>query len=350
MDYSNINTYQNNDFTNVDNVKYKDDKEFKNDIMNTEYEYITIDTDDIYDSINETELYYPVIPDPDLWESFLNRSLKDNERQIIHNYLLEKDTNLQIKALHYNLLANGYFHIPNLTNNNGNCLWESLSYLGYGRASEIRKNIAALLLLIKNDMNFYSNGGMCAGELFLECNDVELVIDCNSNQIYEYDYEMMVIDLYTNNSWTRLPMELILMTISRIYEVQIKIFSNKSEYVNTITTLDYDEIIYLGHINEEHYIPVIELDADIAVEQLLMEEYMKSYPIYVSAKHKYHKWGNFCVNELNFYVQDNETIIATKKDNPIKNNDIKGIMSTINLDLSNDIKETENFNDFHVVI
>jgi hypothetical protein len=145
-------------------------------------------------------------------------------------------------------------------------------------------------------------------------------------------------------------MELILMTISRIYEVQIKIFSNKSEYVNTITTLDYDEIIYLGHINEEHYIPVIELDADIAVEQLLMEEYMKSYPIYVSAKHKYHKWGNFCVNELNFYVQDNETIIATKKDNPIKNNDIKGIMSTINLDLSNDIKETENFNDFHVVI
>lgn len=335
----------------ISNVKYKDEKVFEDDITNIEYEYTTIDMEDICDSINETEIYYPVIPDPELWESFLNRSLNNNEREIIHNYLLEKDMNLQIKALHYNLIVSGYFHIPKLTKNNGNCLWESLSYLGYGEPSEIRKNIATLLLLIKDDFNFFSNG-ICAGELFLECNNVELVRDRNTNQIYEYDYEMMVTDLYTNNSWIRLPIELILMTISRIYEVQIKIFSNKSEYVNTIAISNDDEIIYLGHIDEEHYIPVIELNPDITTDYLLVKEYMKSYPIYVSARNTYKKWSHMTVIELGLYEINNNIVTIQNNDtiNTNKTNDSSQVLSTINLDIISDIKETQNFDDFHIVI
>lgn len=105
-------------------IKYKEGMDYED--YNEDYEYITIDMEDIYDSINKIEFDYPMFPDPYLWESYLKRSLKSYEREIIHNYLLEKDTNLQIKALHYNLIGSRYFHIPKLTKHNGNCLWEDI--------------------------------------------------------------------------------------------------------------------------------------------------------------------------------------------------------------------------------
>ena len=277
----------------------------------------------------------------------MNRKLKDNEREILHDYLLENDTNSQIKSLHYNLILKGAFTIPKLTKNNGNCLFESLSYLGYGSTSEIRKNMAALLLLVRNDYNFFSRKDICPEELFVNCNDVEVVKDKNTGLVYEYDYDSMIVDLYTNHSWSRLPMELILMTISKIYEIHIKIFSNKSEYINTVSVWNLDEpdidTIYLGHLNEEHYVPVIKINAEIASDPLLMDEFMKCYPKYVSAKNDYHKWGKQMATLLGLYGNIRSNFNSSNA--TIQ----QSSMSASNPEIYFDLEQIRDFSDFEVV-
>ena len=49
--------------------------------------------------------------------------------------------------------------------------------------------------------------------------------------------------------------------------------------------------IYLGHIDEEHYIPIIKIDDDISQNILIMNEFKNNYPRYITAKNKYHKWA-----------------------------------------------------------
>jgi hypothetical protein len=305
-------------------------------------------------------MFYPTVPDFDLWESFLSRSLKKEERKIFHNYLLETDTNLQIKSLHYNLILNGPYSIPKLTKNNGNCLFESLSHLGYGAPSEIRKNTAALLLLVKNDYNFFPGLNTCPEELFINCNDLDVVKDGDTGKVYEYDYNVMIIDLYTNYSWSRLPMELILMAISRIYEVHIKIFSNKSEYINIVSVwnsnnsdnednLDIDTV-YLGHLNEEHYIPVIKLDNEIFSNQLLMDEFYNFYPKYISAKNEYHKWRKEMVLAMelsNGLRRDINLPSIHQNYNSLTINHIQLIPT--NQELYFDLEQIKDFDDFEIV-
>lgn len=339
MEYSDISTK--NIYANVSpNITYTDDKDFE-DLIDEEYEYIKTDFEDF-----NMESQY-IAPDFDLWESILNRKLVQKERKLIYDYLLEKDTNLQIKSLHNNMLSNGYFFIPKLTKNNGNCLWESLSHLGFGTASEIRKNIAALLLLVKNDWHFFPNRNTCPEELFINCNDIELVRDKNTGEVYEYDYNMMVMDLYSNHSWTRLPMELILMTICRVYEINIKIFSNKSDYINTISiSINEEDNIFLGHINEEHYIPIIKIDNELLNDPILLDEFLKSYPKYISAKNKYENWAKslflFDDKDINLNINNNEELHTSKN--------IKIEEPTItNIDLNIDLEEIKDFNNFEIV-
>ena len=307
------NTY----FDDLINSKYIFDRNYNNnsidmessylqDVIDDEFEFISLDnTNDI---IQDKNLSYPSLPDFDYWINFLNRPLKYDENQILYDYFFENDMNLQIKSLHYNLISNGAFTIGKLTKNNGNCLFESLSYLGYGDSLDIRKNIGALLLSVKNDCNFFPHKKICPEELFINHNDIGLVKEKYTGKIYEYDYDAMVLDLYKNNSWTRLPMELILMALSRVYEIQFKIYSNKSEYVHCIsvwTPTDTNiDVVYLGHINEEHYVPVVKLNDDIVKNYELMDEYMKNYPVYTSAKKNYHNWAK---NITSNYIYDTNT-------------------------------------------
>lgn len=335
---------------NFGNTNYKEVIEFEDDIMDADFEFTSIENDDSQGEQN-TDIFYPTLPDFDFWESFLNRKLKDKEYEIIHDYLLENDINLQIKSLHYNIILNGIFTIPKLTKNNGNCLFESLSHLGYGKASEIRKNIAALLLLVRYDNYFFPNRNACPEELFIDCNYENIVKDKNTGMVYEYNYDAMIVDLYTNHSWSRLPMQLILMTISRIYEVHIKIFSNKSEYINTVSIWDSDEedieTIYLGHLNEEHYIPVIKLNEDIAKDDFLMDEFMKNYPRYISAKKNYHKWGKHVSMSMGLYGNNssNFTNYGLRNENT---NETRSVPIT-NQEIYFDLQQIKDFNDFEVI-
>lgn len=235
--------------------------------------------------------------DIDTWEQILNRKLNIEEKKIILNVILEDDLNLQIKNLQNNMISNGLFFIPFLTNSKGNCLFESLSYLEIGNTTEIRRNIAALLLLVRNDKTFFPNLDISPEQIFLNANDLKYVYIRNEDKSYSYNYDMMIVDLYNNNNWSRLPTELILMAMSRIYEIKINIHHNKSTYISTVNVWNgiilNDEItqIHLGHINEEHYVPIIKIPDEILDNPELYYEYIYNPPKYNIAINKYNNWA-----------------------------------------------------------
>ena len=218
---------------------------------------------------NENIEWYMEYHDIEFWEKLLNRTLDSDEKSIFHQVWNETSLNFDIKILQKNIIKN-HCYIKSITNYVGNCLFESLGSLGLGdndlniKPSEmIRKNLASLLLSVKTEIGFFPNlPNSTPEEIFMNYNEIEFVKDSKTKQIYIYDYDMMIYDLASNYSWTRLPTEFLLMSISRIYQIEILIYHNKSEYINKINVLNnvvesnnYEKI-RLGLINEEHYFPL----------------------------------------------------------------------------------------------
>ena len=250
------------------------------------------------------DLYYPKTSDIDTWESFLNRELTVEEKLYLMDVIMEKDLNKELENLQKNLLKDGSLCIPRLTNNVGNCLFESLQILELGDAEKIRKNISAVMLLCRNDNSFFPNLNISLENIFFNSNDIGYVLDNNNDQKYKYNYDMMLVDLYSKYSWSRLPAELILMVISRIYKIKILIYHNNTDYVNEINVWkDIKDIelktIRLGQLNEEHYVPVAEIPDDYKLNIEIYNEILNKKIKYVKAKNRFHKWAKELVTQIN---------------------------------------------------
>jgi len=213
-----------------------------------------------------------------------------------------------------------------MTTNVGNCLFESIASLGLGNNNlgikpsiMIRKNLAAILLLVKTEVGFFPNlPNLTPEEIFLNQNEIEMIKDTNTNQIYMYDYDMMIYDLNLNYSWTRLPMEFLLMTISRIYQVEILIYHNKTDYVNKINVWDkinnnvsYIEIekIRLGQINEEHYFPLLELVDELKSNPDTIDEILEIEIKYDKYSKLFKKWSKIMMESIGISGEANNSII-----------------------------------------
>ena len=301
---------------------------------------------DILDNLNYPDQYYqdPYYPDPDidLWESFLNRSLNEEEKELIINVIVEKNMNEQIYKLNKTLYNDTNCFIPKLTNNNGNCMFESLSILGLGDNDLgikpeiiLRNNISSILLSVRDMKDFFPGLNLSPQQIFDNSNEIEFIKNNKTGEVFEYNYDMMICDLRTNFSWTRLPAELILMTISRIYQVRFLIHHNKSKHINEINVwtnnidIDVDiDIIHLGHINEEHYIPVIEIKSEIFDEET--QKYIRNIVDsgnleYCSSYNNYLKWANFITltiydseANINSLISKPKIINHTKSTEPIE--------------------------------
>ena len=285
---------------------------------------------------DEDELYYPD-PDIDLWESFLNRTLEPKEKEFIMDIILEKDTNRQIDLIHKNMLKSGIFCIPKLTSSRGNCLFESLEILELGDSIDIRNKIANILLAKRNDKEFFPHIG-----IFTNANDVQTIFDKKEQQHYTYDYDRMILDLRKKYSWKHLPTELILMAISRIYSIGFNIFNNKSEYISTVNMWNNSSDIsirqiYLGHINEEHYIPVIKIPQELSEDRQIVHEFINKLPKYNGATNRFNSWAKDLVNNIN------------KEEKEEKKNNIP-VLININQSENKDFEEVENLDDFTVIL
>ena len=201
------------------------------------------------------------------WSNVLGRNLSELEKELFYAYESELLINDKIKQLN-TIIKDRNLEISKLTENSGNCMFESLIHCGIGKSiHNLRKSIAYLMLIFKDYKGFFEGQNETLKEIFTTINDIELVHSREKekdnskeiiSKIYKYTYEVMCNDLACNCNWQRLPTELILMFISKIYNINISIISDTG-YEHSITTNQSNspkKTVYLAHIDEIHYLPI----------------------------------------------------------------------------------------------
>ncbi len=234
---------------------------------------------------------YPKSTNVKKWEEYLGRKLDITEKKLLHNASQEVQLNKYI----YNLIKNikdKNLYIPTLSSSDGNCLYDSICYkLKDNKPNDIRKMISDFMKLYKKYPNIFSSQEMTLEDMFICQNEIDYVYDKNTNKIYKYTYDIMCADLACNNSWQRLPIELILMCISFLYDVKIVICHNNG-YMHDINVADnITDTIYLGLLGEFHYIP-LEIKKNYDADDIT--DYIKIYNTYMDS---FHDWIKKCVIE-----------------------------------------------------
>lgn len=240
------------------------------------------------------EFKFPKTVDIYTWMQYLGRKLSRKEFGIIHGVIQEKEFNDRMQEL-YTVCEKKRLYIPELTHLRGDCLFESLHYHGIGNdVDDLRNSLATIMYLYKDYKNFFPSQETTLKELFSAMNDIEYVVkrdhyDNNGEEFYKYSYNIMCQDIATCQSWDLLPTHLLLMVVSLLYKVEICIINNSSEWVNTINVFEEcdQELkkdvtrIYIGHLNESHYLPVDVLEDDEVID-----------PIYYNvARVRFIRWG-----------------------------------------------------------
>lgn len=227
------------------------------------------------------------------WERYLNRDLTKKEIRILSNYKDEKYMNQEIKKIS-DYIKDMNLYIPSLSNNNGDCFFHCLEILNItNNHNKLRKNIAYIMKLLKNE-RLFNNNNLTLLELFNNINDIREVIDVNKRDIIRYDYDTMCKDLYVSGSWNRLPMELIIMVLSRIFNISFNIITN-TQYINKINMCENKNYleIYLGNIDESHYIPIKPISSESEIiEESFLKYLDKTYDFYDYGIKQWHKKNN----------------------------------------------------------
>ena len=218
--------------------------------------------------MDDKHLRFPRTINRKKWEKYLDRNLFRNELEILSNMRMEYGINEDLKELHNQCKNKGLF-IPILTELDGNCMFESLSYHNLGQnAKTIRTGIAYLMHIFRDYKNFLPNVSLSLKEWFNLTNEVEHVYSrdkfTKEKKFHKYTYDIMCKDLSNMNSWSKLPTELILRVISYLFDLDINIIHNNGHttVINVYKDLDDNsEIpelkkIYLGHLGESHYVPI----------------------------------------------------------------------------------------------
>lgn len=238
------------------------------------------------------------------WERYLNRKLNPEESFYFEEYRMEKRFNDYILKLH-NIATKKGLYIPYLTGLYGNCLFESLMLHNLFEDDEkFRKNLAILMYIFKDKKNLFPNQECSLSELFSFTNEIEFVMSKNHKKLFKYDYSAMCQDLSNEFSWSRLPTQLIMMAISYFFNVKFHIISNKNEYEHEIYmgTEENPLDIYLGHIEELHYVP-LEVRKGSPSEDVI--------PKHTTAKTNFFKWAIVMWNSIN---NDNSLLTREEKD------------------------------------
>ena len=202
------------------------------------------------------------------WMEYLDRDLTPYEDNILNDLKCEKDINKQLEELHNIVIDKGYY-ISDLTNLHGNCLFESLVHHNICNDETIlRKSLAHLLYIYGNYKGFFESQNETLRELFVFANDIEFVFNPNDKTFYQYTYDIMCQDISNDNSWMRLPTQLLLMFISRLFNIEIIIIhDNGHETIinsnnSSETIINSNNKIYLCLMNEFHYLPLKKINKE----------------------------------------------------------------------------------------
>src|SRR5580698_1257501 len=110
-----------------------------------------------------------------IWELHLERKLYPVEIKLFTEYSAEKSMNGRLLAL-YDICIKKGLYIPMLSKMDGNCLFESLVYLGIGNdITTLRNGIASIMYVFKDYPKFFPEQEASLNKLFTEWNDIEYV-------------------------------------------------------------------------------------------------------------------------------------------------------------------------------
>lgn len=223
----------------------------------------------------------------DAWTEYLGRPLEFHETMIFHNIKVERMMNERLEELSCSVITKKLY-IPALTKLYGNCLFESFVYYEMGfEPDEIRKAVAHLMYIFQDYPDFFPGQSETPKQLFECFNEIEFVMNTKNHEMYRYTYDVMCQDIAGEFNWTRLPTQLILMFISRIFNIKIMIFNNSgSEHTidcTPATATEPAKEIFLGHIGETHYVPLAKF-----TEEMLPT---LKVPKYNDSKLKFYKWA-----------------------------------------------------------
>lgn len=212
----------------------------------------------------KTPYPYPRSLNKNIWAAYLGRQLLNEEIFILESVKAERAFNDKIKALNVNIKSKNLY-IPRLTKLHGNCLFESLYFFNIcDEKFLMRKGLAHLMYIYRNHKGLFNvddpNDSRTPKDIFRDTNEIEFVLCREEDRAYKYSYEAMCQDLGNNYSWTRLPTQLIIMFISKFYNIRFEIHSNVHTFVNVIdmnpNDLGVKRNIALGIIGESHYLPL----------------------------------------------------------------------------------------------
>jgi hypothetical protein len=163
---------------------------------------------------------------------------------------------LTVTSLQHNYI------VGKLTPLDGNCIFESMCYLGYGSTAEILRNAISLLMYEFRDFKgfFKIHSESTPKELYNMYSDtVSCVIDDINNKLLKYTYEVMCRDLSMSSSWTRIPANLLFLVLSNIFDVEIIIYDEERDTISNIKAeeKEYKNAVRLGYVASCHYVPLI---------------------------------------------------------------------------------------------
>lgn len=229
------------------------------------------------------------------WKNYLERELKSDELVILNEYFSEIHYNKNKIDSLYDKLKEQNLEISKLTKRKGNCLFESLNNLGLGQnVSELRKTLSYLLSTFRDYPNFIPESNMTLKEMFECSNEIEYVKCSSTGKLFRYNYEVMIKDICNDCSWTSLPTQLLLLVLSRFFNIDFYIINKNTNFDNPTIVSAFSNLennnrenvkkIYLGHILEEHYFPVKKVDDEKEIER----------KYYKGCYNDFKKFGNDC--------------------------------------------------------
>lgn len=200
------------------------------------------------------------------WTEYLGRLLDVDEKKILYDVKTEYHNNLKLTEL-CNNCRQVDMYIPKLTNLNSHNLFESLVYHNIGSSVEtLRKGVACMMYIFRDCTSFLDNGTTLY-DLFSTINNTQYVRRTDDKTVFRYTYSVMCKDLMNNDSWERVPVELVLCVVSKLYKVDIVVFTESDKHCyKTYTPV---RTVYIGRFNN-NYVPV----DNIKTEQLMYRESM----------------------------------------------------------------------------
>jgi hypothetical protein len=229
------------------------------------------------------------------WETNLERNLNNKEKSLLFHTEIEYKMNKKILNI-FNVAKTHNLHIPVLTKLEGNCIFESLMFhLPITNIQKFREGFALLMLSCRNTKITLPNQDPSESstiEDLFAFNDIEYVICKKRDKMYTYNFDTMCLDLSTDTSWTRLNVDLLFTIMSVLLQLKFIIIHSNTGHVTNIDSTNSDDTktIYLGLIDEEHYIPLDVNKDNIEYDCLL---YTKNYT-------NFHTWAK-CVSEAKLY-------------------------------------------------